>query len=108
MTEFAGLLNQRIVIERQAGARSPTGLRDDLWEEVARCAAGVAPLGAAAEREAMSFSAMPCFKVLIRARANVEVDQRVRWKERVLMIRAIRFDPAAPERFELKCEEVRA
>ena len=107
MSEFAGTLRERIIIERPSEARTAMGLQVAGWEEVARCLAAVEPDGAGIEREAMAFSAMPRFKVSIRLREGVAIDQRIRWGTRLLMIRQMISDPRLGDRIVMRCEEVR-
>ena len=107
MSEFAGTLNERVIIERLADGRDAMGLRTDEWEPVTRCQASVVPEGAGAEAEAMALSAMPRFRVTIRTRDDVAVDQRVTWRKRTLMIRQLLNDPRTRDRMILRCEEVR-
>lgn len=107
IAEFAGGLRERVTLERAATTRLETGVRQDGWEAFADCLAAVLLEGAGPESEAMALSAMPRFRVVVRARDGVEVDQRVRWKERLLMIRQVLVDPRARDRITLKCEEVR-
>ncbi|MEO6579716.1 MAG: head-tail adaptor protein [Sphingomicrobium sp.] len=105
--EFAGSLKERIIIERPSQARTAMGLQAAGWEDVARCLAAVAPDGAGDEREAMALSAMPRFKVSIRLREGVAIDQRIRWGKRLLMIRQMIDDPRFGDRIVMRCEEVR-
>lgn len=105
--EFAGSLRERIVIEAQALERSAMGVRQTGWREVARCLAAVEADGLGAEREGMSLSAMPRFSVTIRRREGVAIDQRLRWRGRLLMVRALVEDPARPDRMVLRCEQGR-
>lgn len=105
--EFAGTLKERIAIERPATARTAGGLQTAGWEPVAECLAAIAPEGAGAESEAMSLSAMPRFKVTIRARKGIAVGQRVRWNERLLAVRVLIDDPRLADRLVMRCEEVR-
>lgn len=106
--EFAGLLRERVVIERIMGVRNAMGLREEGWEPFARCLASVIPEGAGAEAEAMSLSAMPRFRVTIRTREGVGIDQRIRWAGRLLMIRQLLDDPRSKDRMVFRCEEVRS
>ncbi|WP_205481029.1 head-tail adaptor protein [Sphingomonas arenae] len=108
MGEFAGTLRERITFERQVAVRSAAGLRDGGWERFADCLAAVVFDAVGAEAEGMSLSAMPRFRVSIRMRDEIAVDQRVRWKGRLLMVRQLLFDPRLPDRLTLKCEEVRS
>ena len=108
MSEFAGTLRERIIIERPGAERTAMGLLTASWEEVARCLAAIVADGAGAEREAMTLSAMPRFRVAIRPRDGIAIDQRILWGKRVLMIRQLSDDPRASDRIVMRCEEVRA
>lgn len=105
--EFAGSLRERVIIERQISERTSIGVQASGWEVVARCLASVVPEGAGPEAEAMALSAMPRFRVTIRKREGVAIDQRLRWGDRVLMIRQMLDDPRLGDRHLLRCEEVR-
>ncbi len=107
MREFAGTLRERIIIERPVGARTPMGLQQSAWETVCRCLAAILPEGAGAESEAMALSAMPRFRVVIRKRDGVAIDQRIKWNKRLLVIRQLLDDPRAKDRIVMRCEEVR-
>lgn len=106
--EFAGILNERIVIERPVTSRDPMGLQEHGWELVARCFASVIGEGVGAESEAMALSAMQRFRVTIRGREGISVGQRIQWRGRVLMVRQLLIDPRARDRLTLRCEEARA
>ena len=105
--EFAGTLKERILIERPSSERTAMGLRSAGWETVARCLAAIEPEGVGPEAEAQALSAMPRFRVSIRWREGVAIDQRVRWGNRVLMIRQLLDDPRRKERIVMRCEEAR-
>jgi head-tail adaptor len=105
--EFAGSLRERVTIERQVPARNAMGLQEYAWEPLCRCLASVLPDGVGAEAEGQALSAMPRFRVTIRSRDQVGIDQRVAWKGRVLMVRQIVADPRTPDRIAMRCEEVR-
>lgn len=107
MAEFAGSLRERITLEQPMTARSEAGLRESGWQAYADCLAAVTLEGAGPEKEGMALSAMPRFKVVLRTRDGIEVDQRVRWRRRVLMIRQVLLNPRHRDRMTLKCEEVR-
>jgi head-tail adaptor len=108
MSEFAGALSERITIERPVTSRTPAGLQEAGWETLLSCFAAISAEGAGPEAEAMALSAMPRFRVVIRQREGIAVDQRVRWGARVMMIRQYLYDPRARDRLTLRCEEVRA
>lgn len=107
MSEFAGTLKERITIERPVGERTPMGLQQAVWEPVCQCFAAVVPEGTGSEAEAMVLSSMPRFRVIIRRRDGISIDQRVSWKGRLLMIRQLLEDPRAKDRITMRCEEVR-
>jgi len=105
--EFAGTLRERIVIEKQAAERTPMGVHTGGWEVVARCLAAIEPEGVGAEREAMALSAMPRFRITIRPRDGIAIDQRVTWRGRTLMVRQLIDDLQQRDRVVLRCEETR-
>jgi SPP1 family predicted phage head-tail adaptor len=105
--EFAGSLNERVLIERPVSSRNEMGLQEYGWEPVFSCRAQVKLEGVGAESEAMSLSSMPRLRVTIRRRAGVTLDQRVNWKGRLLMIRQLLDDPENKDRLTLRCEELR-
>jgi head-tail adaptor len=107
MNEFAGTLKERILIERPVGERTSMGVRETAWERVCSCLAAVVPDGTGAQVEADALSAMPRYRVTIRAREGMAIDQRIGWRGRHLMVRQVIEDPRAPDRIVLRCEEVR-
>jgi head-tail adaptor len=108
MSEFAGTLRERIVIEQPISVRNAMGLQEPGWEEVCRCLASVALESVGAESEGQALSAMPRFRVTIRWREGIALDQRVSWSGRKLMIRQLLDDPRERDRIAMRCEEVRA
>ena len=106
--EFAGTLNERVLIERPVASRNALGLQEYGWETVCRCLASVVLEGVGPESEAMALSAMPRFRVTIRKRDGIALDQRVNWKGKLMMIRQFLADPKTQDRLALRCEEVRS
>ena len=107
MSEFAGTLRERIVIERPISVRNEMGLQEPGWEQVCRCLASVVLETIGAESEAQALSAMPRFRVTIRQREGIGLDQRVTWNGRKMMVRQLMDDPRARDRITMRCEEVR-
>jgi head-tail adaptor len=105
--EFAGTLRERIVIERAISLRNAMGLQEPGWEQVCRCLASVTLESVGAESEAQSLSAMPRYRVTMRRRDGVSIDQRVIWNSRKLMVRQLLDDPRDKDRLTMRCEEVR-
>lgn len=105
--EFAGTLRERVLIERPSSERTAMGLQIAGWEQVARCLAAIEPEGVGSEAEGQALSAMPRFRVSIRARDGVAIDQRITWGKRMLMIRQLVDDLRRRDRIVMRCEEVR-
>jgi SPP1 family predicted phage head-tail adaptor len=108
MSEFAGTLNERILIERLVSVRNEMGLQEPGWEEVCRCLASVVLESVGQQSEGQALSAMPNFRVTMRARDGIGLDQRISWKGRKLMVRQMLDDPRAKDRISMRCEEVRS
>jgi head-tail adaptor len=107
MSEFAGTLRERIVIERPISVRNAMGLQEPGWETVCRCLASVTLESVGAESEGQALSAMPRFRVTMRSREGIAIDQRVSWNGRKLMVRQLLDDPRARDRIAMRCEEIR-
>ena len=107
MTEFAGTLRERVVIDRPISTRNAMGLQEPGWEQVCRCLASVALESVGAESEGQALSAMPKYRVTIRRRDGVGLDQRIAWNSRYLMVRQLLDDPRTKDRITMRCEEVR-
>jgi head-tail adaptor len=108
VSEFAGTLRERIIIEQPISVRNEMGLQEPGWQEVCRCLASVTLDSVGAEAEGQALSAMPRFRVTIRRRDGIALDQRVSWNGRRLMVRQLLDDPRAKDRIAMRCEEVRA
>lgn len=105
--EFAGTLKERVLIERPISSRNAMGLQEPGWEKVCRCLASVTLENVGAESEAQALSAMPRFRVTIREREGIALDQRITWNGRKMMVRQLMDDPRARDRISMRCEEVR-
>jgi head-tail adaptor len=106
--EFAGTLTERILIEAPVATRNALGLQEFGWVAVCRCLASVVAEGVGPEKEAMALSAMQRFRVTLRRREGIAIDQRVSWRGGQMMIRQLIADPQAKDRLTLRCEEVRS
>lgn len=107
MREFAGLLRERVEIWQRLPARLPSGVATEDWQFVGACLARIEAEGVGAASEAMAVSAMQRFRITIRSRTDVALEQRILWKNRRLIVRQIADDPATPDRQTLRCEELR-
>ena len=108
MSEFAGTLRERILIEQPISVRNEMGLQEPGWQEVCRCLAVVELESVGQQSEGQALSAMPKYRVTIRRRDGIALDQRVTWAGRRLMVRQMLDDPLAKDRIAMRCEEVRA
>jgi len=108
MSEFAGTLRERILIEQPVSVRNEMGLQEPGWEEVCRCLASVVLANVGQQSEGQALSAMPRYKVTIRARDGIALDQRISWSGRTLTVRQLLDDPRSKDRIAMVCEEVRA
>lgn len=106
-TEFAGTLRERVTIEQPVSLRNEMGLQVPGWERVCSCLASVVLESVGPESEAQALSAMPRYRVTIRVRDGIALDQRVRWAGRALMVRQMLDDPRLRDRIVMRCEEVR-
>lgn len=106
--EFAGTLRERVMIERPISTRNEMGLQEPGWEQVCRCLASVVLESVGPESEAQSLSAMPRYRVTIRRRDGIALDQKITWAGRKLMVRQLLDDPRSKDRITMRCEEVRS
>ena len=107
MSEFAGMLRERVLIERPISVRNAMGLQEPGWQLVCRCAASIALESVGQQSEGQALSSMPRYRVTIRRRDGIQLDQRISWNDRKLMVRQLLDDPRAKDRLTLRCEEVR-
>lgn len=105
--EFAGTLRERVLIERPVSTRNAMGLQEPGWETVCRCLASVALESVGVESEGQALSAMPKYRVTVRRREGIALDQRITWNNRLMMVRQLLDDPLTKDRIALRCEEVR-
>lgn len=108
MTEFAGTLRERVIIERPVSLRNAMGLQEPGWEQVCSCLAAIALESVGAESQAQALSAMPRYQIMIRRRDGIMIDQRVRWRARSFFVRQLMDDPRMKDRIVLRCEEIRS
>jgi head-tail adaptor len=108
MSEFAGTLRERILIEQPVSVRNAMGLQEPGWQEVCRCLASVVLANVGPQSEGQALSAMPRYRVTIRARDGIALDQRISWGARRMMVRQMLDDPRTKDRIAMICEEVRS
>lgn len=108
MTEFAGTLRERVIIERPISSRNAMGLQEPGWEQVCRALASVALESVGPESEGQALNAPARYRVTMRRREGIALDQRIQWNGRKLMVRQLLDDPRAKDRITMRCDEVRA
>jgi head-tail adaptor len=84
------------------------GLQEPGWQEVCRCLASVVLANVGQQSEGQALSAMPRYRVTIRARDGIALDQRISWGARRMMVRQMLDDPRTKDRIAMICEEVRS
>src|SRR5207302_1524912 len=97
-----------ILIEQPISMRNEMGLQVPGWQQVCRCLASVLLDSVGPEAEAQALSSMPKFRVTIRQRDGIGLDQRITWNGRKLMVRQLLDDPREKDRIVMRCEEVRS
>jgi head-tail adaptor len=105
--EFAGALNQRVVIEQKAKGRSSSGSAVRKWDYGGAAWASITPLIPAGLVVGDTLSSALRWQVRLRKREDLSLTTRLVWNGRFLMVRSIVSDPAEPARFVLTCEEAR-
>jgi head-tail adaptor len=106
--EFAGTLSERILIEQLSTERDPSGLQQSAWATVCTCSASIVIDGVGVQTQGQALSAMNQYRVTIRRRDDIALDQRISWGPRKLMVRQLLDDPLAKDRLTMRCDEVRA
>ena len=106
--EFAGMLSERILIEQLSAERDPGGLQQPIWETVCTCSASIRLDGVGVKTTGQALSAMSQYRVTIRRREGIALDQRITWGTCKMMIRQLLDDPTAKDRISMRCEEIRA
>jgi SPP1 family predicted phage head-tail adaptor len=107
MTEFAGTLRERVVLETRLEARDSRAGATGRYSYDGVAWAAVTPLIPADLTRADALSAMQRWQVTIRKREGVGMRTRLTWRGKYLAVRALVSDPRQPAQMLLTCEEVR-
>ncbi|MFN0045804.1 MAG: phage head closure protein [Sphingorhabdus sp.] len=106
MTEFAGNLRERVVLETRLDARDPRVSSIGRYSYVGSVWAALVPLAPAELTRADALSALPRWQVILRKREGVGLNTRITWRGKYLAIRAVIIDPRQPAQMLLTCEEI--
>lgn len=104
MSELAGRLRARVVIERRSAVDDAHGGIGDLWDVIDAVWAEVRPETGGPEVVADRRRTGRRWLVTLRP-CDVRIGDRLRWQERLLAPRAIERDPAWPDRLTIRVEE---
>lgn len=103
--ETAGLLVERVMIERRDATRDDLGGEAAEWSEEAEVWASVVPDRRAAEASGGTLRAERRWAVTVRRREGLGLDCRLIWRGRVLRVRMVEDDPRVKDVVTLRCEE---
>lgn len=104
---LAGVLRERVLVERPDEARDALGGRGGDWIAEGAAWALLEPAGRGGDVRGDAREAMPRFRVLMRARGDVAPGWRLVWRGAGLMVAAVERDPRAPDRMVLLVETMR-
>lgn len=107
MSEFAGTLRERVVLETRLEARDARGGATGKYSYDGVAWAALTPLVPADLARADALSAMPRWQVTMRKREGVGMRTRLTWRGKYLAVRGMVSDPRQPAQMLLTCEEVR-
>jgi head-tail adaptor len=107
MTEFAGSLRERVVLETRLESRDSRAGATGSYSYDGVAWAALMPLMPADLTRADALSAMPRWQVTIRKREGVGMRTRLTWRGKYLAVRGVVSDPREPAQMLLTCEELR-
>lgn len=107
MSEFAGTLRERVLIETRLGERDALAGATGRYAYEGAAWAAVTPLIPADLASADALSANLRWQVTMRKRECLSLRSRLSWRGRHLAIRSLVTDPREPAQMVLTCEELR-
>lgn len=107
MSEFAGTLRERVVLETRLEVRDARGGATGKYSYDGVAWAALMPLMPADVTQADALSVMPRWQVTIRKREGVGLRTRLTWRGKYLAVRGLLSDPREPAQMLLTCEEIR-
>jgi head-tail adaptor len=107
MSEFAGTLRERVVLETRLEVRDARGGATGKYSYDGVAWASLMPLVSGDLTRADALSALPRWQVTMRKREGVGMRTRLTWRGKYLTVRGVLSDPREPAQMVLTCEEVR-
>ena len=107
MTEFAGTLRERVIIEQRLPTRDARGGATGNYAYAGEAWAALIPLVPADLTQADALSFSPRWRVTMRKRESIGPGTRLTWRRKFLAVRGVMNDPREPAQIVLTCEEVR-
>ncbi|HWW65319.1 MAG TPA: head-tail adaptor protein [Sphingomonadaceae bacterium] len=104
---LAGLLTERVTIERRGGARDALGGAVGDWNAIGVRWARLEPRGYGPLIVGEALDARPRWRVTLRGQSGVAVGDRLLWRGRTMIVRGVMDDPATPDRTLFEAEEER-
>jgi head-tail adaptor len=103
--EVAGLLVERVMIERREEARDDLGGDAGEWVEEVEVWAGVSPDRGGVDVSGGARRGERRWAVTVRRRDGLGLDRRLIWRGRVLRVHFVEDDPRVGDVVTLRCEE---
>jgi head-tail adaptor len=107
MSEFAGSLRERVVLETRLESRDARGGAAGRYRYDGEAWAALMPMMPAELARGDALSALPRWQVTMRKREGVGLRTRLTWRGKYLAVRGLVSDPRQPAQMLLTCEEVR-
>lgn len=105
--ELAGRLRERVALERRSDGRDALGGATGEWNPLGESWAAIEPHGSGPTAAGEAASAMPRWRVTMRAGIDMMVGDRLHWGVKRLRVRAMLADPMQADRVTAEVEEER-
>jgi head-tail adaptor len=105
--ELAGTLSERVEVQRRDGARDALGGAVGDWASLGFAWAGLRPDGTGAAVAGGVADSQQRWRVTLRARDDLMIDDRILWSGRRLRVLSVTQDPGPPDRILIRAEEER-
>jgi head-tail adaptor len=106
MSGFAGILRERVVLQRRSESRDALGALDDDWTVIDVVWASARPIGHGEAHVGQALDARPLWRVSLRP-CDVRVGDRIERLTHSVNVTRVIADPALPDRVVAIGEEVR-